>query len=123
MIDRQKFNDTFQYFDKETILNIIELFETGFPERFEKIQRNILENDFDSLAFNVHSLKGLIASFMAAVPLELAKTMEELALSKTDQGLPELYEKLQSSTEELLNELRVIRQELLSGDNPLKKKE
>jgi HPt (histidine-containing phosphotransfer) domain-containing protein len=116
MIDRQKFNDTFQYFDKDVILNIIDLFEKGLPERFENIRKNILENDFDALAFNVHSLKGVTGSFMAAEPSELAKMIEELALKKTNQGLSELFKKLQFSTEELLIELRIIRQELLSAD-------
>jgi hypothetical protein len=53
---------------------------------------------------------------MADEPSKLAQRIEDLGLSKTNQGLPELYKKLQSSAEELLNELMVIRQELLSTD-------
>jgi HPt (histidine-containing phosphotransfer) domain-containing protein len=116
MIDKQKFNDTYKYLDNETILILIDLFEKELPERFEKIRKNILENDFDTLAFNVHSLKGVTGSFMASGPSELAKMMEELAHNRTSQDLPELYKKLQSSTEELLIELRIIRQELLSAN-------
>jgi HPt (histidine-containing phosphotransfer) domain-containing protein len=119
MIDRQKFNDTLQYFDKDVILDIIDLYEKELPARFEKLQKNIFDKDFDALAFNVHSLKSVTGAFMAAAPLELAKIMEERALSRTDQDLPELFKKLKYSTEELLMELRIIRQELLSGDHPL----
>jgi len=56
---------------------------------------------------------------MAAEPSELAKALENMALSRTNQGLPELFKKLRFSIEELLIELRIIRQELLSGDHPL----
>jgi HPt (histidine-containing phosphotransfer) domain-containing protein len=114
MIDRQKFDDTFQYFDKEVILNIIDIFEKELPERFIKIHRNIREKDFDAIAFNAHSLKSVAGTFMATEPTDLARKMEELAIQRNGQGLPEIYEKLKSASEELLRELSEIRKELLS---------
>ncbi len=118
MIDRQKFNDSFQYYDKETILGIIDLFEKELPGRFEKIRKDILENDFDALAFNVHSLKSVSGLFMASEQSKLAGKMEEMAISRNTQGLQELYIKLKSFTEELLRELIVIREELSCSDTP-----
>ncbi len=112
MIDRQKFNDYFQYYDKETIICIIDLFEKELPERFEKIRKNVLENDFDALSFNIHSLKSVSGTFMASEQTELAGKMEEMAICRTNQGMQELYTKLKSATEELLSELIVIRKEL-----------
>ncbi|MGA3015097.1 MAG: hypothetical protein ABSD71_13805 [Bacteroidales bacterium] len=117
MIDRQKFKDAFQYYDKEAILSIIDLFEKGLPERFEKINKNILENDFDALAFNSHSLKSVTALFMDSEQAAVLIKMEEIAMSKKNSGLLELYKKVKSSTEELLKDLNVIRQELTSTDN------
>ena len=43
MIDRQKLNQNFQYFDKETIIEIIDIFFTEYPERVVKIEKNIKE--------------------------------------------------------------------------------
>ena len=119
MIDRKKFDDTFQYFDKEVILNIIDIFEKELPERFEKIQKNIRENDFDTLAFNAHSLKGVTGTFLASGPARLALEMENLAIRKTGEALPEVYLELESASLELLKELTEIRKELLSKDDPI----
>jgi HPt (histidine-containing phosphotransfer) domain-containing protein len=116
MIDRKKFDDTFQYFDKEVILNIIDIFEKELPERFEKIQKNIREKDFNALAFNSHSLKSVAGTFMATEPSRLAKKMEELAIRGDEKGLSEVFENLKSATEELLRELTEIRREFLSKD-------
>jgi HPt (histidine-containing phosphotransfer) domain-containing protein len=112
MIDRKKFNDSFQYYDKETILSIIDLFEKELPGRFEKIRKNVLENDFEALFFNIHSLKNVSGLFMAPEQAELVGKMEEMAICRTNQDMQVLYTKLKSATEELLSELIVIRKEL-----------
>jgi HPt (histidine-containing phosphotransfer) domain-containing protein len=114
MIDRQKFKDAFQYYDKEAILNIIDLFEKGLPDRFEKINKNITDNDFDALAFNAHSLKSVTALFMDPEQAALLINLEEMALSKKNSGLHELYTKVKSSTEGLLKDLNIIRQDMIS---------
>ena len=119
MIDRQKFNDVFQYFDKDVILNIIDVFEKELPERLKQIQKNIRENDFDTLAFNAHSLKGVTGTFLASGPAGLALEMENLAIRKTGEALPEVYLELESASLELLKELTEIRKELLSKDDPI----
>jgi HPt (histidine-containing phosphotransfer) domain-containing protein len=119
MIDRQKFNDTFQYFDREVILNIIDIFEQELPERFEKIEKSIREKDFDALAFSAHSLKSVAGTFLAAEPSDLSRKMEERAIQKTGDGMEQLYVRLKAAMEELLRELMVIRSELLSEDPTL----
>jgi len=117
MIDRQKFKDAFQYYDKDVIISIIDLFEKGLPERFEKINKNIIENDFDALAFNSHSLKSITTLFMDSEQVALLIKLEEMAMRKKDSGLQELYTKVKSSTDELLKDLNIIRQEMTSTDN------
>jgi HPt (histidine-containing phosphotransfer) domain-containing protein len=110
MIDRKQFDDTFQYFDKEVLLKIIDIFEQELPGRLEKIRENIREKDYETLAFNAHSLKSAAGTFMAGEPRELAGKMEQLATQGTGQDLQDLFEKLKSAAEELLNELKEIRQ-------------
>ena len=119
IIDRQKFDDTFRYFDKEVVLDIITIFEKELPERLEKLQKNIREKDFAALIFNVHSLKSVVGTFMAAEPLQLAKKFEELAMQHDDKGLPEAFDNLKASSELLLRDLTEIRRELIADDPSL----
>ena len=112
MIDRQKLNDTFQYYDKDVIINIIDLFEKELPGRLKIIEKNILAQDFESLIFNVHSLKSIAGSFMDYQFSELAGTIENQANLKNHHEIQELFERLKSSSNDLLAELIAIRKEL-----------
>jgi HPt (histidine-containing phosphotransfer) domain-containing protein len=112
MIDRQKFDETFQYFDKDVILDIIAIYEEELPGRLEKIYGNIRDKDFENLAFNAHSLKSVTGAFMDPNPTELARIIEEQAINLIDQDLEILYEKLKSTSEDLARELAEIKQTL-----------
>ncbi|MFZ4563487.1 MAG: Hpt domain-containing protein [Bacteroidales bacterium] len=114
MIDRQKFNDNFQYFDKEIIVEIIDIFFSEYDERFEKLQKNVNERDFTQLKFNAHSLKGVIANFMDPVTIELSRKLDEVAKNKEEAGLDKLYEEIQKSASNLKDELGQIKKELTS---------
>jgi len=114
MIDRQKFNDNFQYFDKEIIVEIIDIFFSEYDERFEKLQKNVNERDFTQLKFNAHSLKGVIANFMDPVSIELSRKLDEMAKNKEEAGLDKLYEEIQKSAVNLKDELGRIKKELTS---------
>jgi HPt (histidine-containing phosphotransfer) domain-containing protein len=116
MINREKFDETFHYFDKDVIVNIIDLFEKGLSERLEKIQKNINEQDFEDLVINIHSLKSVTGPFMAVEPYELICKIEELANQGSIQDLQELYEKLKTSMDELVSELTEIRKEQCISD-------
>jgi hypothetical protein len=112
MIDRQKFNDNFQYFDKEIIVEIIDIFFSEYEERYRNLQKNVFEKDFAQLKFNAHSLKGVIANFMDPVTIEHSRRLDEMAKNKVIEGLDQLYEELKKSSGDLMEELHRIRQEL-----------
>ena len=112
MLDRQKFDDNFRSIDKEVIISIINTFEVELPRRFDQIHENILEKDFRPLAFNIHSLKGIVGVFTAEVPLKLAQELEILANKNIAQDMIPIYEELKSASETLLIELIKIRKEL-----------
>lgn len=114
MIDRHKFNDNFQYFDKEIIVEIIDIFFSEYEERYKNLQQNVLEKDFTKLKFNAHSLKGVIANFMDPVTIELSRKLDEMAKNKEESGLDQLYEELTQSSSDLMEELKQIRKELTS---------
>ncbi len=114
MIDRVKFNENFQYFDNEIIVEIIDIFISEYNERFRTLKKNIDEKDFTQLKFNAHSLKGVIANFMDPVTIEQSRSLDEMAKNGTEAGLTDLFNVLEKSSFSLLQELKVIKKELTS---------
>jgi len=112
MIDRQKLNQNFQYFDKETIIEIIDIFFEEYPEREEKIRKNIEEGDFVQLKFNSHSLKGVVANFQDPVTIELSRKLDEMAKNQTTSGLTTVFEDLHTACTRLIDELNALKAEV-----------
>lgn len=112
MIDRQKLNQNFQYFDKETIIEIIDIFFSEYPERVEKIQKNIAERDFNQLKFNAHSIKGVVANFQDPVTIELSRKLDEMAKNQQAAGLQEVFNDLNKACVELIEELKSLKTEI-----------
>ncbi|MCK9220282.1 MAG: Hpt domain-containing protein [Bacteroidales bacterium] len=111
MIDRQKFNENFQYFEKDVIVEIIDIFISEYEDRFNNLRQNVVDRDFIKLKFNAHSLKGVIANFMDPVTIELSKKLDEMAKEKREAGLTELFADLEKNSEKLLEELKQYRLE------------
>ena len=114
MIDRKKFNENFQYFDKEVVIEIIDIFFSEYDERFSNLDKNVADRDFDKLKFNAHSLKGVVANFMDPVTIDLSRKLDESAKYRQEAGLSELYLELKSACESLLAELLAIKKEITS---------
>lgn len=114
MIDRIKLKENFQYFDKEIIIEIIDIFESEYQERFTNLEKNLMEKDFIQLKFNAHSLKGVVANFMDPETIELSRKLDEMAKNKEETGLQEIYTRLKTSCDSLLEELIQMRKDLTS---------
>ena len=112
MIDRQKLHQNFQYFDKETIIEIIDIFFAEYPERVEKIDKNIKDRDFVQLKFNAHSLKGVVANFQDPATIELSRRLDEMAKNQESYGLESVFENLKTACGKLLNELTALKAEV-----------
>lgn len=111
MIDREKLQQNFQYFDKETIIEIIDIFFSEYPERVEKITKNIQDGDFTQLKFNAHSLKGVVANFQDPVTIDLSRKLDDMAKNQVAAGLPELFEDLKKACDKLMDELNALKAE------------
>jgi HPt (histidine-containing phosphotransfer) domain-containing protein len=114
MINRERFNENFQYFDKEIITEIIDIFLAEYDDRYSAIARDIREKDFVKLKFDAHSLKGVIANFMDPVTIDLARKLDEMAKFKEENGLHDLFGELEKASASLKEELLVIRKEINS---------
>lgn len=103
MVNKQVFIDTYQYFDKEVILEIIDIFIDECPDRLTTLEQNIREANFDKLRFNAHSLKGVVANFSAPLAFEKVKQLEKTASDLVDTSGKEFNQ------EELLSNLATIK--------------
>jgi len=105
VIDWDQFNENFQYYDKEIIKEVINIFVEEHDDRIMTLEKNIREKDFSALAFNAHSLKSVISNYMAPQAFELTRRLEELGKNNSEEGIEDLFTDLKIIIEELLLEL------------------
>lgn len=110
MIDRQKFNEYFSNFDKEIVVDIIDIFISEYDDRFVNLRENVLRKDFEKLKFNAHGLKGVIANFMDPVTIELSERLDKMAKNGVEDGLEKALDDLERNSWLLLGELKKIKQ-------------
>ncbi|MCK9449134.1 MAG: Hpt domain-containing protein [Bacteroidales bacterium] len=113
VIDQQMFMNTFQYFDKHIVLEIIDLFIRDYPARMSDIKKAIDTKDFSTLKFDAHSMKGVIANFMAEETEDIARTLENKGADEEGTMLEETYIKLEKSGAKLVDDLKELRQYFL----------
>lgn len=106
IIDWDQFNENFQYYDKEIISEVINIFVDEYDNRISILQKNIDEKNYSNLAFNSHSFKSVIGNYMAPPAYELARKLEELAKNNSEEGISEIFIELKRTTKELLIELK-----------------
>ena len=112
VIEWEQFNDNFQYYDKEIIIEVIEIFVNEYDDRIKNLQENIDEKDFAKLMFNAHSFKSVIANYMAPKALELTRKLEEAANNNAADSIQQIFNDLKVTSKELLIELKDYLQKL-----------
>jgi HPt (histidine-containing phosphotransfer) domain-containing protein len=75
----------------------------------ETLRKNIAEKDFDQIKFNAHSLKGVVANFVAPEVQELARQLEIKGASKDMEDVEALYHVLKEKTGQVIEELEVLK--------------
>lgn len=104
-IDWEQFNENFQYYDQDTVREVIENFFEELDDRMNTLEKNIRDSDLTTLSFNAHSLKSVIGNFMAPQPYELSRRIEELAKQGSEDEIPALFAELKELSYELKCEL------------------
>ena len=105
VIDREQFDENFQYYDRNTIRAVIENFTEEAEERLNDMERNITGHNFEKLAFNAHSFKSVIGNFMAPQPFEVCKNLEDMAKRKIETNIMNVFSELKTLTSALQTEL------------------
>jgi HPt (histidine-containing phosphotransfer) domain-containing protein len=113
VIDQKSFLDTFQYFDKEIVVEIIDIFINEYPERMAALKKDIELLDFNAIKFDAHSMKGVIANFVAPIPQQLAKELEMKGSENDASDLKRIYAELEIYGAELVEDLKELRPEFI----------
>jgi len=109
IVNIDTFNETFQYFDKEIVIEIIDIFINEYPERMSNIKQAIDTNDFPGLKFHAHSIKGVVANFMVPHVQELAKKLEMAGAEQNLNGVKELFSEFNEQCQLLVDDLKEIK--------------
>lgn len=114
MIDRKVFNEQYKFFDKEFIVEIIDMFLNDYKDRFILLHNDVETLNFQSLKFNAHSLKGVITNFWDPVTTELSHRLNDMARNEIQSGLKKSLDELEAKTEILIEELKAMKREFTS---------
>ena len=115
MVNKQVFIDTYQYFDKAVIVEIIDIFIDECPGRMATLEQNIKEANLEKFRFNAHSLKGVVANFSAPPVFEKVKELEKMAAHLIEENGKEI------NNEELMASLSSIKTMVAEMMDDLKK--
>lgn len=129
MINREKLKESFEYFDNEIILEIIDIFINEYPDRISKIESDIENKDLVALRFDAHSIKGVIANFQReGGVLDLAAKLEEIAgtaVNKESKTLlplaPEQITRIQDEAISVFPQFRIAIEEFLEDLKDIRK--
>lgn len=110
MINREKFQENFQYYDNNIIVEVMDIFFDEYASTLEKLEQSIKILDFETINSKAHGLKGVV-SYMSPELSELCYELEKLGQEKKSDRLHPIFSQLKDGVLELVEELRIIRQE------------
>jgi hypothetical protein len=82
MIDRIKFDENFQYYDKEDIGELADLFDLQQPEIIGLLDIDVATHNLVGIKLHAHKLLGPMAMFYDPVASAHARQMEDAAMRK-----------------------------------------
>jgi two-component system sensor histidine kinase/response regulator len=88
--------------DQEVVDIVAQVFVNQWPEDFQKILVALASDDFNTVLYTVHALKGTLAIFGASPPSETAHRMEECAARSDGPGAAALADQLRAEVANLL---------------------
>jgi len=110
MIDKESFRENFRYYDKNIVLQVIDIFVMEHQDRLRELETNVADIDFTAIDNNAHSFKGVL-TYMSPVVAEIARKLEYKGKEKDNSGLTKLLDELRVATLQLVEGLHEIRPE------------
>ena len=94
--------------DEELIGELVEVFETSYPETLSSIKASIENSNYNDLELHAHTMKGMIANFFAEELKEAAFILEKMGRDKKAEGTEEQIAKLEQGLPVLVSEIKSI---------------
>ena len=110
-IDKEALQKSFKLYDKDVIVEIIDLFFEEYPERIKSLEEAISQKDHELLKTTAHSIKGVVSHFHAEGPRSLAKDLEEKGTNQDMTGVESIFGQLKEKADKMLEELEEIKKE------------
>lgn len=108
MINKEKFRENFQYYDKEVVIQVMDIFNNDYPLALQELQQSIAILDFHALNRKAHGFKGVVA-YMSPELSVLCHELEQKGAEQNSEGLQPTYNRLQEGILELVDELKLLR--------------
>jgi HPt (histidine-containing phosphotransfer) domain-containing protein len=108
-INKELLQETFDIYDNETIVEIINIFFEEHPGRIKALDEATNNKDSELLRTTAHGLKGVISHFHAEEARNLAKKLEDKGTEGNFNGTDEIKEKLYRELDKMMEELEEIK--------------
>jgi HPt (histidine-containing phosphotransfer) domain-containing protein len=80
MIDREQFKQRYRDFDKDLVLDILDLFINDYNEKISRLSKDLSGHQPEALKNDAHALKGIIGNIDTSSPaFEYITQLEDLA--------------------------------------------
>ncbi|MBU1014064.1 MAG: Hpt domain-containing protein [Bacteroidetes bacterium] len=94
--------------DQEMLIKLIKIFLENGPQILNSIQNNLINKDYQLLAFHAHKLKTSIDHFNIKAVTSEIRLIEDYAHNKSNlELLPSLIQKLEQELQVTMNELKI----------------
>ena len=109
MINKEMFEMTYGSFDKEIVVEILNIFIGEHAERFIEMDKNLADGNLEILGANAHGLKGSIAQLFAEEEQAIVQEVETSGKEKQQEGIEEKYHKMKVACDQLVSEVEEYR--------------
>lgn len=124
MIKEEKFAETYEIFDKETVVEIIDLFIKEYESRIEKLSTCIDTQNFEELQKYAHAFRGVISNFeteckayeeITEIETECRNlaidniTLDEDSKKELAEKLSKIFQSFKRNSKQIYNQLKDIR--------------
>ena len=115
MIDKVKYQECFQYFDEEIIVQVIDIFLMDTPGLLTAIRQNLFDRNYQALLVNVIKVKGSVVNFCDTTAIDLARRLEYSVCNKIWGDVDALLLKLEDAIADLEQEFKEIKNRMTAA--------
>lgn len=94
--------------DEELIGELIEIFESSYPNKLIEVKEALSSKDYGKLELHAHTLKGMIVNFFSKDLKEAAFYLEKMGRDKRDEDGSKYLEILEAGLPVLITEVKSL---------------